>query len=85
MRVLVAVLLLALASVATAKERIDSFHSRVEIQADATLRVTETIRVQSEGVQMKRGIFRDFPTDYRDKHGQPGEDAHQGSAAAAAG
>ncbi len=69
MRVLVAVLLLALASVATAKERIDSFHSRVEIQADATLRVTETIRVQSEGVQMKRGIFRDFPTDYRDKHG----------------
>ena len=31
--------------------------------------VTETIRVQAEGQKIRRGIYRDFPTSYRDKLG----------------
>jgi uncharacterized membrane protein YgcG len=31
--------------------------------------VTETIRVQAEGNQIRRGIYRDFPTAYKDSHG----------------
>lgn len=52
-----------------AEERIVSFHSDIDIAADSTMRVTETIRVKAEGAQIKRGIYRDFPTDYRDNLG----------------
>ena len=31
--------------------------------------VTETIKVHAEGNKIKRGIYRDFPTDYEDKYG----------------
>ena len=31
--------------------------------------VTETILVKAEGKQIRRGIYRDFPTDYQDQHG----------------
>ena len=31
--------------------------------------VTVRLRVHSEGVNIQRGIFRDFPTDYRDRLG----------------
>jgi hypothetical protein len=47
---------------ATAVERILDFKSRIQIGADGVLTVTETIRVAAEGAQIKRGIFRDFPT-----------------------
>ena len=33
------------------------------------IEVTETIRVRAEGRQIRRGIYRDFPTDYRDHKG----------------
>ena len=33
------------------------------------MRVTETIRVVAAGDQIRRGIFRDFPTSYRDRLG----------------
>ena len=33
------------------------------------MRVTETIRVRSTGEQIRRGIFRDFPTTYTDRAG----------------
>ena len=46
-------------------ERILSYQSDVEVTADALLIVTETIRVRSEGNQIRRGITRDFPTRYR--------------------
>lgn len=46
-------------------ERILSFDSRIEIRADASLVVTETIRVRAERQDIKRGIYRDFPQLYR--------------------
>jgi hypothetical protein len=53
-----------------AEEKINSFHSAIEIGADGTLTVIETIDINVEGQQIKRGILRDFPTDYRDRLGR---------------
>ena len=53
-----------------AEERILSFHSSVQIAADGWLTVTESIAAQVEGRQIRRGILRDFPTDYRDRLGR---------------
>ena len=61
---------LALASPALADERIKSFLSDVTVNADASIDVTETITVNSEGNQIRHGIFRDFPTTYTDNNGQ---------------
>ncbi len=52
-----------------AEERILSYHSDIEISADSSMQVTETIRVRSEQKEIKRGIYRDFPTDYKDRFG----------------
>ena len=54
---------------AHADERILDFHSDIAVAADAGMRVTETIRVRAEGQQIRHGIYRDFPTDYRDRYG----------------
>lgn len=54
---------------AQASERIVLFHGAVEVQPDASLVVTEDLRVQVEGREIKRGILRDFPTTYRDRFG----------------
>ncbi|MGE5528443.1 MAG: DUF2207 domain-containing protein [Patescibacteria group bacterium] len=69
--VLLLPLLLALAPPAGADggERILSYHSEIAIQKDASMIVRETIRVQSEGIEIRRGIYRDFPTRYRDRMG----------------
>jgi hypothetical protein len=61
--------LLALATGVTAQERITAFHSDVRIDADGALTVVETIEVEAQGQSIKRGILRDFPTDYRDRAG----------------
>ena len=57
----------AAGSSARADERILAFDSRIQVQADGSMDVTETIRVRSEGDKIKHGIYRDFPTDYRDR------------------
>lgn len=54
---------------AAAGERILSFHSDIEVYADATMMVTEVIRVTAERDQIKRGIYRDFPTRYKTRGG----------------
>lgn len=54
---------------AKADERILSFDSDILIATTGTMTVTETIRVQAEGVNIRRGIYRDFPTRYRDRIG----------------
>ena len=54
---------------ASADERVHAFHSDILVEADGWIEVTETIRVRSEGRQIRRGIFRDFPTTYEDKRG----------------
>lgn len=46
-------------------ERIVDFHSHIEVSADGGLRVTETIAALAAGDEIKRGIYRDFPTLYR--------------------
>jgi len=50
-------------------ERILSYHSDIEVHPDATMTVVETVRVRAEGINIRRGIYRDFPTDYKDGFG----------------
>ena len=52
-----------------AQEQILSYHSDIQIAADASMLVTETIRVHAEGQQIRRGIYRDFPRRYSDRLG----------------
>lgn len=52
-----------------ADERILSFHSDIRVMTNGMIEVTETIRVRAEGNRIKRGIYRDFPTEYEDKLG----------------
>ncbi len=59
--ILVAVLGLATTS-SHAAEVIKRFHSYISILPNGDLKVTETIKVVSEGDQIKRGFYRDFPT-----------------------
>lgn len=54
---------------ASAAERIDNFVSEVRIGTDGALSVTESISVTAENDRIQRGIFRDFPTIYRDRAG----------------
>jgi hypothetical protein len=56
--------LLALHQPARADERILSFDSTITVARDGTLTVREVIRVRAEGANIKRGVYRDFPTTY---------------------
>ena len=67
---LAALLALLLPQAAAAEERILDFDSRIAIQADGTLDVTETILVRVENVAINHGIYRDFPTRYKATHGR---------------
>jgi hypothetical protein len=51
------------------EERIRSFDSRVTINSDATVEVQETIQVTAAGEKIRHGIYRDFPTRYKDRFG----------------
>src|SRR5690606_22836753 len=62
-------LVLFLCAPVAAQERILSFHSDIQLLASGELEVTETIRVRAEGKNIRRGIYRDFPTRYRDRLG----------------
>ncbi len=70
-RLLLLWLLLWLGAVAPAlaQERILDYHSDIEVLVDGSMQVTETIRVRAEQQEIKRGIYRDFPTDYKDRFG----------------
>lgn len=58
-----------LAGSSAAAERILDFHSDITVRDDGSMRVVETIKVRAEGRDIKRGIYRDFPTKYQDRHG----------------
>jgi uncharacterized membrane protein YgcG len=60
---------LLLATAGHADERILSFDSEIRVAADASMQVSETIRVRAEGERIRHGVYRDFPTDYRDNGG----------------
>jgi uncharacterized membrane protein YgcG len=68
-RALAALLLLYALATASAQERIVDFAADIAIGRDGALTVTETIVVQAEGQTIRRGILRDFPTEYRDRAG----------------
>ncbi len=48
----------------SAKEEILDYDVLVEVAGDSSITVTENIKVKAEGKQIKRGIFREFPTEY---------------------
>ncbi len=50
-------------------ERIISFDSEITINEDASMIVTEQIKVYAAGQNIQRGIYRDFPTEYKDQYG----------------
>lgn len=56
-------------SQASGTEEILYFKSVIRVNADSSLDVTETISVQALGENIKHGIFRDIPTQYKDKYG----------------
>ena len=47
-----------------AEQKINEYRSEIVVDQDGSLQVTETIRVTAAGNQIKRGIYRDFPTRY---------------------
>src|SRR6267142_3174818 len=70
-RVLGTLVLLSLWSIAAhaQTERIRDFHSDIHLLDDGTLVVKETITVFSTGNQIRHGIYREFPTRYKDRLG----------------
>lgn len=63
-------LILGFAGTAAAQEEIRQFHSVIDVGADASLTVTETITVNVEGRDISRGIYRDIPLRYEDANGR---------------
>ncbi len=55
---------------ALSKERILGFSSDITVDSSGYLSVVETITVEAEGNEIKRGIFRDLPTIYKDQYGR---------------
>ncbi len=54
---------------ACATEQINDFHSDITVHRDGSMDVVETIDVVCEQDQIKHGIYRDFPTTYKDNDG----------------
>ena len=52
-----------------AVERILSYDSYITIDEDGDMTVRDTIRVVAEGKNIRRGIYRQFPTTYTDRFG----------------
>jgi uncharacterized membrane protein YgcG len=68
-RIAVGVAALLYVTPLSAQERIRSYDVELDVRRDGSLDVTERIRVRAEGQQIRRGIYRDFPTRYRDRYG----------------
>jgi uncharacterized membrane protein YgcG len=64
--------LVVTATAAIAAEEILLFGSDVEVRANGDFIVTEIIRVNSEGRNIRRGIYRDFPVTFVDANGNTG-------------
>lgn len=68
-QMLVAAMGFWVAGAALADERILDYQSDILIHTDGDLVVNETIQVRAEGEKVRRGIYRDFPTSYKDRRG----------------
>lgn len=64
-QLLVFILLVVFSGSVAAEEFIKRFHSDIKIQPSGDVYVTETITVNVEHQNIKRGIYRDFPTIYK--------------------
>ena len=69
MKRLLTVVLVLLPIWTLADERILDFTSDIVIRQTGWIEVTETITVKAEGQQIRRGLYRDFPTRYKDAYG----------------
>ena len=54
----------------TNDERILAYDSQITLHDDGSLVVAETIKVRALGQQIIHGIYRDFPTHYKDHQGK---------------
>jgi len=68
-RLAIVLMMVCFAVSSQADERILEYKSDIQIRQNGQLAVTEIIRVRSEGKNIRRGIYRDFPTQYRDRAG----------------
>jgi uncharacterized membrane protein YgcG len=68
-RILIAALALLACNGALADELIRGYDISVQVGRDGSLEVTERITVHAEGNNIRRGIYRDFPTRYQDRAG----------------
>ena len=57
-------------STASAKEYIGSYDAVIDLSRDGSMLVTETIKANAEGQNIRRGIFRDFPLTFVDANGR---------------
>lgn len=70
MRSLIVLLLFLLVNlVAEAREAIERYHTTISILPSGAIEVAETITVRAEGAAIRRGIYRDFQTDYHGRQG----------------
>lgn len=63
-------LLTLIAAPASARESIEDFSCVVRIQDDSSIEVTEKILINVEHTDIKRGIVRSFPIEYKDAEGR---------------
>ena len=56
--------LLIINNKALAEEAILSYHSDINLSESGLIDVIEHISIQAEGFDIRRGIYRDFPTQY---------------------
>ncbi|HNQ92504.1 MAG TPA: DUF2207 domain-containing protein [Alphaproteobacteria bacterium] len=69
-RLIALCMILALVSLpARAAEVINNFDVLAVVHTDGSVDITENIVVNAEGNEIRRGIYRDIPTDYTDKLG----------------
>jgi uncharacterized membrane protein YgcG len=68
-RIILALSVILVAKPLVAQELIKSYDVGVDVRTDGSIDVTERIAVHAEGQQIRRGIYRDFPTRYRDRFG----------------
>lgn len=68
--ILLAILVLSTKSNAVRSERITNYTSEIFIDEDGSMIVEETIEVYAQGDEIERGIYRDFPTKYKDRYGK---------------
>ncbi len=69
MRKLIPLLLLFCLSTGFATERIYNYDINIDLQTDGSMLVTERIDLEIAGINIKRGIYRDFPVNYKDNKG----------------